>query len=309
MIQRFKEGKKVVKTKAGYHVPGTFLRLEGESFWRRVNSDGTLTKVEDGENGTYDYRNDFVPKKVKKNTSWRIALGNSINPSWGQPSDIFDVYDAYKIAKNKQDSKNITIQDYKTYPSLGDSVSNAAWRKYLGLSYDSKLLPKGVRDDKSAYGKNTVRLPAQLEKEIPVDTTFIKNRIQRNNDYLNNSMPKSDETIRTVRQAINHDTKALNSLRRTYKTGEPVGMYEGTYNSRQLINDGFTNDNAINHSPLNALRYYNIRYDKNTNRMYYSDEYGFDNNNPWFVQKLGGFDKLLEGQPFRIRGYIDLNKK
>ena len=43
--------------------------------------------------------------------------------------------------------------------------------------------------------------------------------------------------------------------------------------------------------------------------MYYSDEYGFDNSNPWPIKWIGGYDKFLEGQPFRFRGYIDLDKK
>lgn len=29
--------------------------------------------------------------------------------------------------------------------------------------------------------------------------------------------------------------------------------------------------------------------------MYYSDEYGFDNSNPWPINWIGGYDKFLEG--------------
>jgi len=50
-------------------------------------------------------------------------------------------------------------------------------------------------------------------------------------------------------------------------------------------------------SPLNVLAHYNIRYDKDQNKMYYSDEYDFNK-----------YDKYVPGKPFRIRGAIDLGK-
>ncbi len=306
-IERFKRGRKI-KTRVGEYNIGDFVRIKGENFFRRINSDGTLTRVEDGQNGTYDFRNKEVPDKVRENTSWRIALSNSVDPTWGYPSDILQGYSMYRKVKKKQDSKNITVPNYNIAPTLGDSVSNAAWKKYLGLNYNSKFLPVGIPDDKTNYGTNTVRLPKELEMEIPVDTTFIKDRIKRNVDYLNNGLPKSNEVIKTVEQAISHDQKALKSLIYTYQTGDPVGMYEGVYNSRQLINDGVVNWDGINHTPLNVLQYYNIRYDKDTNRMYYSDEYGFDNSDIWPINWFGGYDKFLKGKPVRFRGYIDLNK-
>ena len=36
---------KRVKTRAGLRKVGSLLKLKGENFWRRVNSDGTLTRV------------------------------------------------------------------------------------------------------------------------------------------------------------------------------------------------------------------------------------------------------------------------
>lgn len=308
VIERFKQGRKI-KTRAGEQTAGNFVRLKGENYWRRVNSDGTLTKVEDGQNGTYDFRSKGVPDKVKKNTSWRIALANSVDPTWGYPSGAGEGYSLYRKVKKKQSSDNITTPNYQTLSALGDSVSNAAWRKYLGLSYDPKFLPIGVPDDRTSYGTNTVRLPKELENEIPTDTTFIKDRIERNRAYYNNSLPKSNDVLTALEASIYRDEDALEALRHTYKTGEPVGMYENSYNSRKLINDGIVNWEGITHTPLNVLQAYNIRYDKDTNRMYYSDEYNFDADNSWPINWMGGYDKFLEGQPFRIRGYIDLNKK
>lgn len=301
VIERFREGRKV-KTRAGEQTAGNFVRLKGENFWRRVNSDGTLTKVEDGQNGTYDFRSAGVPKKVKENTSWRIALHNSIDPTRGYPAEALEGYFLRRAAKKKQKSENITETDYSIYPNLGDSVANAAWGKYLGLEYNPKFLPIGVEDDRTNYGKNTVRLPAGLEAEIPVDTTFIKNRLVANNKFLENH---PYETPQSVRIAIMADEEALAALRKTYETGDPVGMNEMSFNSRHWGTAG-----DMGPSPLNVFQNYNIRYDKDTNRMYYSDEYGFDNENYWPLKMFGSnLDKYLEGKPFRFRGYIDLNKK
>lgn len=288
---------------------GDFIMINKENFWRRVNSDGTLTKVEDGNNGTYDYRNPSVPKKVRNNTAWRLSLASTINPTSSYPEEIQSKLAMYKVAKKKQKSDDVTKQSYDIRPAIGDSVANAAWRKYLGLSYDEKFLPIGVPDDRTYYGTNTVRLPKQLEAEIPVDTTLLKNRIARNEAYLNNGQPKPDDNIRATKIAIELDNKALDNLRYTYNTGNPTGMEETTYNSRQLINEGVFNTDGINFTPLNVLQKYNIRYDKDTNRMYYSDEYDFDNFNVWPLNWFGGIDRFLGGKPFRIRGYIDLNKK
>lgn len=84
-------------------------------------------------------------------------------------------------------------------------------------------------------------------------------------------------------------------------------MYEHSFNSRQLIDqDGNIDQSQITNSPLNVFQSYNIRYDKPTNRMYYSKTYNFDGESPWW--SFGGFDKYLGGTPFRFRGYIDLNK-
>jgi hypothetical protein len=165
---------KYVKTRAGVHQYGSFVKLKGENFWRRVNSDGTLTKVADGKYGTFDYRK--APKKVRKDTSFRVSLANTVNPSDEYPGFWRGIGLYHKVKKNEN---KVTDRTYNLY-SIGDSISEAAWRKYLGLGYDHNLLPKGVYDDRGGYGDNTVRLPISVEKEIPTDTTFLKNRIKAN---------------------------------------------------------------------------------------------------------------------------------
>lgn len=179
--------------------------------------------------------------------------------------------------------KNSITRDYELGPELSDSVSDAAWRKRLGLKYDNKFLP--------VWNGDTVSLPKQLESEIPTDTTFLKNRIARTEELMNYS--KMYHQNRYMQEARDRDKQALEALRKTYKTGLPVGMPEMSFNSRQWVNNGIITPTM---SPLNVLGNYNIRYDKDTNRMYYSDQYDFNK-----------YDSFVPGEPFRIRGAIDLN--
>lgn len=293
--------------KGSYVTVGNAVKLKNEIFWRRVNSDGTLTKIEDGKNGTFDYKT-IKNKKVQESTERRLRLANKINPQQGYPEGFRDGLRMYKDMKEGEATK----QSYTVAPTLQDSVAQAAWRKYLGLNYDPKFLPKGVPDDRGGFGDNTVRLPAKLEAEIPVDTTFLKKRIKENKEYLNRPIPKSDEVIEALKFGIEQDEYALQQLRHTYRTGKPVGMHEYQFNSRKLINDGKVDWGILEHTPFNVFQYYNIRYDKNTNRMYYSDTYGFDNSkipSPANLWLGSSYDEYLEGMPFRFRGYIDLNKK
>lgn len=297
------------KTLKGEYTVGNFIKVNGTNFWQLVNPDGSLTKIEDGRNGTIDYRKIKGSKKVTEETEHRLKLANKVDPHQGYPSGLSDGYRIYKGMKQGDP----TQQSYKVYPTLGDSVAQAAWKKYLGLEYDPKFLPQGVPDTRGGFGNNTVRLPARLEAEIPVDTTFLKNRIQENRAYLNNGNPKSRDVVKALKFGIEQDEYALGQLRKTYSTGLPVGLHESQYNSRQLINDGAVDWDILEHTPLNVLQYYNIRYDKDTNRMYYSDTYGFDNATiPWPASWWLGtsnYDEYLGGVPFRFRGYIDLNKK
>lgn len=54
-------------TTAGEHTVGSFIKIEGEPFYRRVNSDGTLTRVSNGDKGTFNYMDRSVPSVVRNN--------------------------------------------------------------------------------------------------------------------------------------------------------------------------------------------------------------------------------------------------
>ena len=218
-------------------------------------------------------------------SKYNKALYSSINPTNAYPTWILAVRSAIqgglKALRNKQDE-----MEYKVGNTLGEKVADAAWKKRLGLQYDKSLLP--------TFNGDTIRLPRQLEMEIPTDTTFIKNRIA-NTEKL---MKKYDKYYfdPTIQLALDSDKKTLEALRKTYKTGKPVGISEFSHNSRKWVKNGEVVSNPI--TPLNVLQNYNIRYDKDTNRMYYSDSYDFNQ-----------FDWGVPGIPFRFRGYIPLKKK
>lgn len=226
----------------------------------------------------------------KQVPEYNRAVYASVNPTWGVP----DLLSAGRLAtqakikewNNKQDSL-----EYKIGSTITDKVADAAWRKRLGLSYDDKLLPK--------FNGDTVRVHKQIEMEIPTDTTMLKNRIAATEKLMNRSdkYKYSD----AVNVALESDKRALEQLRKTYATGQPVGMDEFSNNSRQLVKNGEVNENYV--SPLNVFRHYNIRYDKPTNRMYYSKSYDFD------LKDGQNWDKFVPGEKFYIRGYVDLNKK
>jgi hypothetical protein len=63
-----------------------------------------------------------------------------------------------------------------------------------------------------------------------------------------------------------------------------------------LVNNGEIVPIEDIQSPLNVLGNYNVRYSPEERRLYYSDEYDFNQ-----------FENFVPGEPYRIRGYIDLD--
>lgn len=178
--------------------------------------------------------------------------------------------------------------DSTAYP-VTDRVADATWRKRLGLSYDEADLPSNA--------DGSVRLPKDRELEMPVDTNLLKRRINANlklsDKYKQNNKLKSKEV---VDWAIGEDQAALDALRHTYKTGEPVVVNEQVYNTRSLINNGKIS--MPGSSPLNPLQNYTLQYDKDRHVMMYRDVYDFNH-----------LDWAVPGKGYKIKGEIDLNKK
>lgn len=226
-------------------------------------------------------------RKVPK---YNRAVYSSVNPIWGIPNSIIQAGRLSTQARIKSWRDDQDNMEYSVGTQIGDSVADAAWRKRLGLSYDSKFLPK--------FNGDTVRLPKQLEMEIPTDTNMLKKRIANTERLMKRSSKYKNSTA--VNVALKSDQRALKALRDTYKTGKAVGLDEYSNNSRQLVENGEINEEYI--SPLNVFRNYNIRYDKDTDKMYYSKSYDFDT-----VEH--NWDKFVPGTKFYIRGFVDLNKK
>lgn len=226
----------------------------------------------------------------KEVSKYNRAVYSSVNPIWGIPNSIIQAGRLATQARIKSWKDDQDNMEYSVGTQVGDSVADAAWRKRLGLSYDNKFLP--------TFNGDTVRLPKQLELEIPTDTNMLKKRIARTEELMQLSPKYGNSHIINV--ALRSDQRALNGLRETYKTGKTVGIDEYSNNSRQLVDNGVINEDYI--SPLNVFRNYNIRYDKPTNKMYYSKSYDFDT-------MEHNWDRFVPGSKFYIRGTVNLDGK
>lgn len=219
-----------------------------------------------------------INKAIKgsdNNTQYRQNLYNLIDPTDAIPESFGQVENhAEAVVKAKLGNNYSYRRRHK------DKAADAAWAKRLGLPYDNTILidnPDG-----------SVHLAEYLENEIPTDTAVLKTRIA-NNEKLRDITygPKRSD----IEDALKIDKIALDSLRHTYKTGEPVVMDEFSHVSRNLFNNGET-------TPLNLLHRYTVQYNKDNNTMDYRDIYDFD-----------GFEDYIPGNPFNIKGSINLNKK
>lgn len=233
-------------------------------------------QYKDGKDGEIETR----PK-----SRWTRAMYNLWDPSGAYPNSLVEAFGmavptAVKAIFNP-DKKEWTPET--GISEEGARVADAAWRKRLGYSYDEKYLP--------VWNGDTISLPKSIEREIPVDTNFLKKRIE-NTKRLRKMYDKYDRDP-FIQEAQRVDEHALEALRKTYKTGKPVGINEQAFNSRQWVKNGTV---VPTMSPLNVFQNYNIRYDRKTNKMYYSDSYDFNQ-----------YEFGMPGKPFRFRGAIDLD--
>lgn len=175
---------------------------------------------------------------------------------------------------------------YEVKNTKENKAGDNYWRYRLGLSVDPEHFGE-VLDDGS------VTLPQYVEKEIPTDTTALKNRIKTNEEFLkNNQFTQKEWDI--ANGLINTDKETLDALRHTYKTGEPVVINEFSYNSRPLLQEG--NYTEYTATPLNMLQNYTIQYNPSDNTIYYRDVYDFNK-----------FDKFVPGEAYKINGAVQLS--
>lgn len=218
-----------------------------------------------------------VPKRNR-------AIYSTFDATWNTPPWYIATAKAARAAY-----KQVANPDEMDY-IVTDSVADAGWRKRLGLSYDSKFLPSNE--------DGSVRLPSYIEAEIPVDTTLLKDRIARETKIAEskNIMGKDWQLVTGL---INLDKQNLDSLRKTYNTGEPTVLNEYSHNSRNLIKNGRLINGAHEYNtPLNILKNYTVQYDSKNRTMNYRDIYDFN-----------GYEWAIPGKKFNIRGSINLDKK
>lgn len=228
------------------------------------------------ENGLPKYEDGKVPEDKRSR-----ALYNSIDPRDAYPESYLDALRKEIYVRHKMYFGDPDKMEYELGEDLPSRVSDAAWRKRLGYSYDDKLLiPNG----------KSVRLPVELEQEIPVDTTMLKDRISRTKELMQYS--RKYRTSPYIKEALLRDQEALTALRHTYKTGEPVTINEHSNNSRQWVSGGEVSPTM---SPLNVLQNYTIQYNPQNNTMSYKDVYDFNQ-----------FEWAIPGNPFTIEGVLNL---
>lgn len=217
-------------------------------------------------------------KGSTNDTTYARNIFNMVDPTNAIPQDFSDVFNYVRIAEKANSGER-----YKYKREKENIYSDAAWAKRLGLPYDSTILIDN--------SDGSVRLSKQLEKEIPTDTTFLKNRIKENETNINNTYGPQRKTLRL---ALEYDKDALEALRETYKTGKPVILNEHSHTSRNW--SGLKPEN-IDTTPLNLMHRFTVQYDKNKNKMNYWDKYDFDE-----------YEDFVPGKPFLIKGSINLKK-
>lgn len=245
----------------------------------RINDDGTRYEMGGQKKSNSAIRTEDDKKVSARNRAIYSAVdATSDYPTWWQAIGL-GIGSNFKTMVNP-DSMNYTVTD---------SVADAAWRKRLGLSYSDKFLIPNK--------DGSVRLPRNVEMEIPTDTTMLKKRIAANEKFAN-QYNIVGEDWQIVQAMMKKDKEALEALRKTYKTGEPVVVNEYAHNTRKLSKNGELIDDAINYkSPLNVMRNYTIQYDPKTRKMNYWDTYDFNE-----------FEWGVPGKPFKIRGSVPLKR-
>lgn len=215
---------------------------------------------------------------------WNKAVYSQFDPAWGYPILLGAIANG-TVAAVRSLSKNPTMQ-YEVKNTKENKAGDNYWRYRLGLSVDPEHFGE-VLDDGS------VTLPQYVEREIPTDTTALKTRIAKNEEFLkNNQFTQKEWDI--ANGLINTDKETLDALRHTYKTGEPVVINEFSYNSRPLLQEG--NYTEYTATPLNMLQNYTIQYNPSDNTIYYRDVYDFNK-----------FDKFVPGEAYKINGAVQLS--
>lgn len=171
-------------------------------------------------------------------------------------------------------------------PEKVHPLTDAGWRKYLGKSYDPEL----IIDNKNG----TYRMPLKTEQQITADTTFIKNRINKNKIQRKGLAKQNPNhpSLDMFDLANKSDSIYLDKLRGMYKTGEPIVVNEyEVWKDRKLVENG---GNKYPISPLNVLRNFTLRPNASKGIVEYEDVYDLD--------KVPFVDRMFN--PFKFKGTV-----
>lgn len=162
-----------------------------------------------------------------------------------------------------------------------EPVSDAAWRKRLGLEYDSNLLPENP--------DGSFRLPESYEKQFMVNPSEVEKRIKRLIDIYG-SKEELEKYDHDNQMLLKRNEEYLEKLKKLY-SGTPIVV-----NEFDVWKDtDIRNKEAI--SPFNVLKNFTLKYDPKTKIMTYEDVYDFNE-----------FEKFVPGKAFNIRGVVPLKK-
>ena len=162
-----------------------------------------------------------------------------------------------------------------------EPVSDAAWRKRLGLEYDSNLLPENP--------DGSFRLPESYEKQFMVNPSEVEKRIKRLIDIYG-SREELEKYDHDNQMLLKRNEEYLEKLKKLY-SGTPIVV-----NEFDVWKDtDIRNKEAI--SPFNVLKNFTLKYDPKTKIMTYEDVYDFNE-----------FEKFVPGKAFNIRGVVPLKK-
>lgn len=141
-----------------------------------------------------------------------------------------------------------------------EPVSDAAWRKRLGLEYDSNLLPENP--------DGSFRLPESYEKQFMVNPSEVEKRIKRLIDIYG-SKEELEKYDHDNQMLLKRNEEYLEKLKKLY-SGTPIVV-----NEFDVWKDtDIRNKEAI--SPFNVLKNFTLKYDPKTKIMTYEDVYDFN---------------------------------
>lgn len=229
-IERFKKGRKVKiilpNGKVGEEREiGNYIKLKDEKFWRRVNSDGTLTRIGDR---SYEYnigkvrsKSGVVERDTKKFISNRNAQELDLSYKLENPEQIgvfpdyiiqykdpngkdMDVGPGLKVGDYIEDKPKYTHSEiaeaHANYVHDTDSILNLQFAQKFGKGSFDRLHPKFkalARDVKYQNGSNS-KSPIMWEAMIKGDTIQALNESR---SYFTNNNNTSWDNARVARRA------------------------------------------------------------------------------------------------------------